>query len=74
MKERTQKREAPSTNLVSVGFDLKTLTLEVEFSTGAIYQYYNVPEHIHRELMQAGSKGKFLHQHIRNVYPYSRVG
>lgn len=64
----------PSTNISSIGYDAETETLEIEFLNSAIYQYFNVPLHMHEQLMQAGSKGKFLHMHIKNVYPYSRVG
>jgi hypothetical protein len=63
-----------STNVASIGYDEATETLEVEFLTGSIYQYYNVPTGIYEQMMQAGSKGKFLNVYIKNAYPYSRVG
>ena len=69
-----QKESVLSTNLRSVGYDRDTQTLEVEFQSGSIYQYYDVPEDIHDELMRAPSKGRFLNTDIKNVYPYSRVG
>ena len=63
-----------SSNLASVGYDAVTQTLEVEFLSGSIYQYYDVPENMHRQLLEASSKGRFFHQYIRNAYPYSRTG
>lgn len=63
-----------SSNIASVGYDEKTETLEVEFLSGAVYQYYGVPKNIHEELMKAQSKGQFLNTYIKNAYPYSRVG
>lgn len=63
-----------SSNLISVGYDEPTQTLEIEFSNGAIYQYYNVGPVLFDGLMQAPSKGKFLYAYIRNAYPFSRVG
>jgi len=63
-----------STNVASVGYDEATETLEVEFLNGSIYQYYNVKMNIYEQMMQAGSKGKFLNTYIKNAYPYSRVG
>ena len=63
-----------STNVASVGYDEGTETLEVEFLNGSIYQYYNVNMSIYQQMMQAGSKGKFLNTYIKNAYPYSRVG
>jgi hypothetical protein len=63
-----------STNIVSIGYDEPTETLEVEFSNGSIYQYYNVSSGLFQQLQQASSKGQFLNAYIRNSYPYSRVG
>lgn len=63
-----------STNIISMGYDANTETLEVEFSSGSIYQYYNVGLAIYEQLEQAASKGQFLNVYIKNAYPYSRVG
>ncbi len=63
-----------SSNVASVGYDAAQQTLEVEFHGGQVYQYYGVPSAIHEAMMQAPSKGRFLHQNVRNAYPYSRVG
>lgn len=62
-----------STNIVSVGYDEASQTLEVEFMDGAVYQYYNVSRNIYEEFMSSGSKGKFLAFQIKNVFPYSKV-
>ena len=63
-----------SSNIASIGYDADTDTLEVEFLSGAIYQYYNIPQNMYDQLVQAGSKGRFLNTYIKNAYPYSRVG
>lgn len=63
-----------SSNIASVGYDADTETLEVEFTNGSIYQYYNVSADLHAQFMNAGSKGQFLNAYIKNGYPYSRVG
>jgi len=62
-----------STNLDSVGFDRGKSTLEIEFRDGSIYQYYDVPEMVYEGLMRAGSKGRFLHENIRDVFRYVRL-
>ena len=37
------KREhVESSNIESIGYDVKTQTLEIEFLNGAIYQYFDV--------------------------------
>ncbi len=63
-----------SSNIASIGYDAPSQTLEVEFLSGTIYQYFGVPENIYDELTQAGSKGRFLNTYIKNAYGYSRVG
>ena len=69
-----QRYTVASSNIASVGYDSATETLEVEFSSGSIYQYYNIPENMYNQMIKASSKGKFLHTYIKNAYPYSRVG
>ena len=63
-----------SSNISSIGYDTNTQTLEIEFVGGRVYQYYGVPDNMHEQIMQAPSKGQFLHYNIKNNYPYSRVG
>ena len=69
-----QRYSVASSNVAAVGYDPATETLEVEFLSGSIYQYYNVPENMYDQLMKEGSKGRFLNTYIKNAYPYSRVG
>lgn len=61
-----------SSNLQSVGYDPLTKTLEIEFKSSGLYQYYGVPEEVFIELMAAGSKGKYHHQNIKGKYAYDR--
>ena len=63
-----------STNVCAVGYDAPTNTLQVQFLSGAVYQYYGVSEDLYSLFMQAPSKGQFLHGNIKNQYAYSRVG
>ena len=69
-----QRYSVASSNIASVGYDPATETLELEFLSGSIYQYYNVPVNMYDQLMREGSKGRFVHTYIKNAYPYSRVG
>jgi hypothetical protein len=68
------RESVASSNIASIGYDEPSQTLEVEFTNGAIYQYYNVTQTLFLQLIQAGSKGQFLAYQIKNAYPYSRVG
>jgi len=49
-----------SSNIQSIGYDTQSATLEVEFTSGDVYQYYDVPEHLYGEFMRASSLGGFL--------------
>ncbi|WP_312930294.1 KTSC domain-containing protein [Agrobacterium cavarae] len=63
-----------SSTVISIGYDADTETLEVEFASGTIYQYYNIGSAIYEQLMQAPSKGQYINVYLKNAYPYSRVG
>ena len=62
-----------SSNIISAGYDAASETLEIEFKDGAIYQYYNVGEHLYQQFVAAASKGQFFNAYIKNAVPFSRV-
>ena len=72
--DHMKKYSVGSSNISSIGYDPSRDTLEVEFLNGSIYQYFNVPENMYKQLMATPSKGRFLHAYVKNAYPYSRVG
>lgn len=69
-----RRRPVSSSNLHSVGYDPEVRVLEVEFHHGGIYQYFGVPAAVYSSLMNAGSHGGYLHRHVKDIYPYARVG
>ena len=69
-----EKQRVSSSTVMSIGYDRQTETLEIEFGSGRVYQYYGVPDRLHVEIMQTPSKGQFFNTYIRDRYPYSRVG
>ena len=68
-----ERKTVQSSNIASIGYDEKSSTLEIEFLNNSIYQYFDVPEHIYKALMQADSQGQYLAQNIKGVYRYSRI-
>ncbi len=62
-----------SSNLRSVGYDVSELTLEIEFYSGSVYQYFNVPQERYESLMRAGSKGSYFAAYIKDVYRYRQI-
>lgn len=62
-----------SSNVASVGYDQETQTLEVEFNSGSVYQYFDVPQHVYEGLLTAESAGRFLNAEIKGAYRYARL-
>lgn len=62
-----------SSNIISVGYDEPSETLEIEFSNNTIYQYFNVSAEMFEQFKHAPSKGQFLNAYIKNAHPFSRV-
>ena len=62
-----------SSNILEVGYEEDSQTLEVLFRNDRVYQYFSVPRQVAEELMSAESLGQYLNQHIKGVYRYARV-
>jgi hypothetical protein len=56
-----------SSNVASVGYDPSTMTLEVEFKKGGVYQYFNVPPAVHAAMVIAPSVGRYLDVNIKKA-------
>ena len=65
------RTKVESSNIASVGYDGSIL--EIEFNSGAIYQYENVPIRVYDVMMKADSVGKYFNVHIKSKYNYRRV-
>ena len=48
--------------------------MEVEFNSGVVYQYVDVPEWVYRQLLFAPSPGRFLNANVVNVYEGQQIG
>ena len=57
-----------SSAISSVGYDPKAKVLELEFSSGGVYDYYEVSRKVYTALMSAESKGRFISEQIRGQY------
>ncbi|MGH9838749.1 MAG: KTSC domain-containing protein [Blastocatellia bacterium] len=62
-----------SSMIHAVGYDRKTRTLEVVFNSGRTYIYEDVPPKIHKELMEADSKGSYMRSEIIDCYPTHQI-
>jgi hypothetical protein len=62
-----------SSSIASIGYDAGDETLEIEFHSGGVYQYFDVPAHAHAALRDADSIGRHFVAHVRDRYEFARV-
>ncbi len=60
-----------STTLATIAYHGPTRLLQLEFRTGPVYHYFEVPSQIFEGLMQATSKGTYFNRDIRGRFPYT---
>lgn len=63
-----------SSYINQIAFDATAQVLFVQFSSNAIYAYFDVPSALWHDFLSADSKGRFLNAHIRNQLPYLCLG
>ncbi len=63
-----------SSVLASVHYLPALRQLEVEFHSGLLYQYFDVPQHTYTELLEAESKGSYFNVNIRNRFSFKQRG
>jgi hypothetical protein len=68
-----ERQSVESSMLREVGYDPETLTLEVEFTSGQVYEYHDVPPEVHADLLRAESLGQYFRANILDAYPYRRL-
>lgn len=57
----------------SVGYEARSRILEIEFDSGAVYQYLGVPARMYEQLIAAESKGRYFNREIRDSYQHVQV-
>lgn len=62
-----------STSIASLGYDPARRLLEVEFHSGAVYLYRDVPPRVCAEVMCAESLGRAFNELVRDRYAFLRV-
>jgi hypothetical protein len=68
-----RRTAAKSSSVVGVGYDPRSKTLEIEFVSGDVYRYFDVPAEVHSDLLNSESKGRFFMAHIRDVYRFTKI-
>ena len=68
------RRPVESSLIRSVGYDLPSSVLEIEFVEGGrVYEYLDVPLSVYSRLMAAESMGHYFNEYIRDVYSYQHI-
>lgn len=60
-----------SSTIASVGYS--SGTLEIEFRSGSVYRYSDVPVEVLRGLEASESKGRYFNDAIRDRFTYRRL-
>jgi hypothetical protein len=68
-----QRQKVQSSNLASIGYDKENQLLEIEFNHGGVYEYFDVPNDVYEELMNASSHGKYFISEIKDSYDYNKI-
>jgi hypothetical protein len=63
----------PSTVIANMQYDPASATLRVEFVSGLVYLYKEVPEAVFLAMKTSGAKGIYLNRHIKGRYRYERI-
>ena len=63
----------PSTVIRRFDYDPRTCTLDVEFVSGRVYRYRDVPVEVADAFRGAFSKGRFFNARIRDDYQYEEL-
>ncbi len=62
-----------SSNVREIGYDAKSMTMTVTFRNAQAYQYFDVPQDIWQQALEAQSIGSFMAKVIKGNYRYSKV-
>ena len=62
-----------SVGISQVGYDEGAHTLEIEFVSGSVYDFFNVPPKIYDDFMHSATKERFYESNVLARFPYQRV-
>jgi hypothetical protein len=67
-----ERKPVKSSMAKSIGHDPFQLVLEIEFTSGEIWQYFNVPAEVYKEMLTF-SIGKYFKAFIKGKYDEKRL-
>ena len=70
--EGLRRLAVESTSIASASYGRASKLLEIEFHSGAVYRYREVPESVFTAFSAARSKGNFFATQIRGKYAFNK--
>ena len=67
------RKRINASNIRSAGYDPAKQLLEIEFSSGSIYEYSGVSPEVYRRFVNAPSPGSFYQDQIEENFPGRRI-
>ncbi|MBN9295898.1 MAG: KTSC domain-containing protein [Filimonas sp.] len=67
------RKQIQSSIITSVGYETIKSLLEVEFTSGEVFQYFNVPLETYSGLIKAKSHGEFFNEFIKEQYEFRKL-
>ncbi|MBV6622936.1 MAG: KTSC domain-containing protein [Rivularia sp. (in: Bacteria)] len=62
-----------STMASAIGYDSENEVLQIEFNSGAVYQYSDIDEDTWEDLYSSDAVGKYYNQYIKGKYQSQRI-
>jgi hypothetical protein len=67
------RQPVSSTSIHAIGYDRQSNTLEVEFKSGRVYRYFDVPPDVFEAFLHSDSHGQYFITTIRDTYTFDRL-
>lgn len=67
------RKAVNSSCVISMGYSPVERVLDIEFPAGAVYRYFDVPDHTYADLRDAVSKGAHFNRFIKHSFMFVRM-
>ncbi len=62
-----------SSTVAKVRYEDGANTLDIQFQSGQVYRYFDVPRSVYDGLLRAESHGKYFNAEIKNKFKFRRL-
>lgn len=63
----------PSAVIAAYDYDASNETLTIQYHSGKVYNYLQVPEKVFKKMRSTMVKGIWFNRHIKGKYPFEEV-